>query len=77
MQVAEHLDADGLVQATHADRVKAAEVGGIFRALSWLRSARRKSWPPAAKFAASVLPMLPVPMMAIVWSEKITLVCLS
>jgi hypothetical protein len=33
--------------------------------------------PPAAKFAASVLPMVPVPMMATVLSEIVTLVHLS
>jgi hypothetical protein len=47
VQVAEHLDADGLVQAADADR-----------------------------FAASSLPMVPVPMMATVLSAMVTLLLL-
>ena len=41
------------------------------------QQASRKFWPPTANSAASVLPMVPVPMMATVLSEIATVVHLS
>jgi len=49
--------------------------GGLARRV--LVAVSRKSWPPAAKFAASLPPMLPVPMMATVWSETVIVINLS
>ncbi len=49
----------------------------IFLAPSASRPASRKPWPPAANSAASVPPMFPVPMIATVFSEVLTVICLS